>query len=160
MLLEGDWSSIIPVGDIHQPLHVSFVDDRGGNNVRVNGQCAWNLHATWDTCLVLYAVGPDAADAATDLLSAIGPDVRARWAASEPRDWANECFAISEAVKTGYCVMHGPSCDAGAGSMSIGADYLDANEPVVKEQLQKAACVSLGSLILRSGINSQGHAAF
>jgi S1/P1 Nuclease len=39
----GHW-----VGDIHQPLHVSFVDDRGGNNIRVSGQCAGNLHATWD----------------------------------------------------------------------------------------------------------------
>ena len=129
----GHW-----VGDIHQPLHVSFVDDRGGNNIRVNGQCTGNLHATWDNCLVLYAVGPDASDAAADLLSDISPDARARWTASEPRDWANESFAISEAAKTGYCVMHEPSCDAGAVSVSIGVDYLDANEPVVKEQLQKA----------------------
>jgi hypothetical protein len=71
-------------------------------------------------------------------LSAISPEARTRWAASDPRDWANESFAIAEAVKTGYCVLHGPSCDAGAGSVSIGTDYLDANEPVVKEQLQKA----------------------
>jgi hypothetical protein len=34
--------------------------------------------------------------------------------------------------------MHGLSCDAGVGSVPIGADYLDANESVVKEQLQKA----------------------
>jgi S1/P1 Nuclease len=34
--------------------------------------------------------------------------------------------------------MHGPSCDASVGSVSIGTDYLDVNEPVVKEQLQKA----------------------
>ena len=61
-----------------------------------------------------------------------------RRAASEPRDWANESFAISEAVKTGYCVMHGPSCDAGGASAPIGTVYMDANEPVVKEQLQKA----------------------
>ena len=61
-----------------------------------------------------------------------------RRAASEPRDWANESFAISEAVKTGYCVMNGPSCDAVLGSVPIGVDYQDANEPVVKEQLQKA----------------------
>jgi hypothetical protein len=126
------------VGATHQPLHVSFGDDRGGNNILVNGQCAGNLHATWDNCLVLYAVGPDASDAATDLLSIISPEARTRWAASEPRDWANESFAVSEAVKTGYCVMHGPSCDAGVGSVPIGADYLDANEPVLKEQLQKA----------------------
>lgn len=129
----GHW-----VGDIHQPLHVSFGDDRGGNNIRVNGQCAGNLHATWDNCLVLYAVGPDASDAATDLLSPISPETRTWWAASEPRDWANESFALSEAVKTGYCVMHGSSCDLPGGSVSISAEYLDANELVVKEQLLKA----------------------
>ncbi len=129
----GHW-----VGDIHQPLHVSFEDDRGGNNIRVTGQCVGNLHATWDNCLVLYAVGPDALEAATDLADAITPEMRERWNASDPRDWANESFAVTEAVKTGYCVMHGSSCDLPGGSVSIGAGYLDANEPVVKEQLQKA----------------------
>jgi hypothetical protein len=34
--------------------------------------------------------------------------------------------------------MNGPSCDAVLGSVPIGVDYQDANEPVVKEQLQKA----------------------
>jgi hypothetical protein len=48
----GHW-----VGDIHQPLHVSFGDDRGGNNISVSGQCSGNLHATWDNCLVLYVSG-------------------------------------------------------------------------------------------------------
>jgi hypothetical protein len=38
----GHW-----IGDIHQLLHVSFEDDRC-NNIRVNGRCAGNLHATWD----------------------------------------------------------------------------------------------------------------
>src|SRR5262245_16519374 len=34
------------VGDIHQPLHVSFADDRGGNFIRASGPCAnGNLHA-------------------------------------------------------------------------------------------------------------------
>ena len=31
----GHW-----VGDIHQPLHVSFEDDRGGNNITVRGLCS------------------------------------------------------------------------------------------------------------------------
>ena len=30
----GHW-----VGDIHQPLHVSFEDDRGGNQITVHGDC-------------------------------------------------------------------------------------------------------------------------
>jgi len=50
----GHW-----VGDIHQPKHVSFGDDKGGNFIRTGGQCPGSLHSTWDTCLVQYAVGPD-----------------------------------------------------------------------------------------------------
>jgi nuclease S1 len=129
----GHW-----VGDIHQPLHVSFEDDLGGNKISVNGECSGKLHAVWDNCLVLYAVGPDASDAAADLTGEITPDMRARWNASEPRDWANESFAISEAVKTGYCVKHDASCDPPGGSVSVSREYLDTNQPVVREQLQKA----------------------
>ena len=37
------------VGDVHQPLHVSFEDDRGGNGVAVTGLCGTgpiaNLHS-------------------------------------------------------------------------------------------------------------------
>src|SRR5713101_7380843 len=43
----GHW-----VGDIHQPLHVSFEDDRGGNNVMVTGECGPNLHSAWDMGLL------------------------------------------------------------------------------------------------------------
>ena len=65
--------------------------------------------------------------------------MKTRWTASDPRDWANESFALAEAVKTGYCVVHGTSCDMpGSGHVTIDAGYLQANEPVVKEQLQKA----------------------
>jgi S1/P1 Nuclease len=35
----GHW-----VGDIHQPLHISFVDDKGGNLIEVSGACANSLH--------------------------------------------------------------------------------------------------------------------
>ena len=49
-----------------------------------------------------------------------------------------QSFAVAEAVKTGYCEMHGPSCDLPAGNVTISAEYLAANEPLVKEQLQKA----------------------
>jgi hypothetical protein len=130
----GHW-----VGDIHQPLHVSFLDDRGGNGIRVSGQCSGNLHATWDTCLVLYAVGPDPADAATELLKDITPEMRAAWDNSEPRDWANESFGISKAASTGYCEMQEESCNPTHRSEVISEEYLSANEAVVREQLKKAA---------------------
>ena len=44
----GHWG-----GDIHQPLHVSFQDDRGGNAIGVSGGlCSWDLHAVWDRCII------------------------------------------------------------------------------------------------------------
>lgn len=44
----GHW-----VGDVHQPLHVSFGDDAGGNSIVAVGACATtNLHAVWDKCLL------------------------------------------------------------------------------------------------------------
>jgi hypothetical protein len=147
----GHW-----VGDIHQPLHVSFLDDRGGNEVKVGGQCSGNLHATWDTCLVLYALGPDVSEAVADLLEIITPELKAEWAASDPRDWANEAFAISESAKTGYCVMHELSCDPSGQFVTIGTEYLDANAPVVKRQLLKAG-VRLAHLLDMALLEKDGN---
>jgi hypothetical protein len=129
----GHW-----VGDIHQPLHVSFEDDKGGNTISVSG-CARNLHAVWDNCLVDFAIGKDVIKAATSMMAAINPDMLARWMSSTPRDWANETFAIAKASSTGYCVVHGQSCDPTNESMTITTEYLESNKPVVREQLQKAA---------------------
>ena len=129
----GHW-----VGDIHQPLHVSFEDDRGGNKISASG-CARNLHAVWDSCLVDYAIGSDVVKAANSMMAAITPDMRAQWTRSAPRDWANETFAIAKAITTHYCVMHGPSCDPTGEAFVITSEYLESNKLVVREQLQKAA---------------------
>jgi hypothetical protein len=49
------------VGDIHQPLHAGFAEDRGGNrvDVRFNGSKE-NLHSLWDTALVKLEEGTPA----------------------------------------------------------------------------------------------------
>nr|WP_130212388.1 S1/P1 nuclease [Bradyrhizobium genosp. SA-3] len=67
----GHW-----VGDIHQPLHVSFADDKGGNGIDVSGLCSGVLHATWDTCLVMKAVGKDVDAAASDLIDTLTPAMK------------------------------------------------------------------------------------
>lgn len=45
----GHW-----LGDIHQPLHVSYEKDRGGNYIRATGLCGNDkkntLHGVWDNC--------------------------------------------------------------------------------------------------------------
>ena len=67
------------------------------------------------------------------------PDMQAQWTSSTPREWANETFAIAKATTTGYCVMHGPSCDPAGDSFVITTEYLESNRPAVREQLLKAA---------------------
>lgn len=130
----GHW-----VGDIHQPLHVSFEDDRGGNQVLTQGQCRPNLHSTWDTCLVVQAVGADVPAAVKDLLSDITPVLREQWTqASDPMDWANESFAITRAASTRYCVQQGSSCDLPSGATNIDADYVQSSRSIVRGQLAKA----------------------
>jgi hypothetical protein len=129
----GHW-----VGDIHQPLHVSFEDDRGGNNVLVTGECGSNLHSAWDTCLVLKAVGEDVGEAATELMKTITPAKIESWTHSDPMDWANESFAIADQARTEYCIRQGASCDHPSGKVQIDAAYVVANTPIVREQLQKA----------------------
>ncbi len=43
------------IGDLHQPLHCGYKDDKGGNSVDVefNFQST-NLHSTWDTRIIEY----------------------------------------------------------------------------------------------------------
>ena len=93
----GHW-----VGDVHQPLHVSFDDDRGGNLVAIEGACTKaNLHAVWDTCIIEKKVGVDYVDIAAKLRAEITDEDRAR---SLPQvidiatvvAWANESSAIAE----------------------------------------------------------------
>jgi hypothetical protein len=137
----GHW-----VGDIHQPLHVSFADDRGGNTIKVTGECSGNLHSVWDTCLVLYALGPDEADAQRDLLAHLTPERQREWSGGGPKDWANESFKIAESPRTQYCVLDDGSCHPGSGEVVVGDQYLSENERVVTEQIQKAA-VRLATLL-------------
>lgn len=43
------------VGDIHQPLHVGRVDDKGGNAIKVKFfDRALNLHSLWDSGMIDY----------------------------------------------------------------------------------------------------------
>ncbi len=46
------------VGDLHQPLHAGFGDDRGGNDIEVvfNGETI-NLHEFWDLKLIQQQAG-------------------------------------------------------------------------------------------------------
>jgi hypothetical protein len=138
----GHW-----VGDIHQPLHVSFEDDRGGGHIHVTGECSPNLHSAWDNCLVFQAVGDNVTAASRQLFNSLTEPNKEQWAGADPRDWANESFALAEAAKVHYCVRHGTSCDLPSPArVEIDAAYISANVATVREQLAKAG-VRLAKLL-------------
>jgi S1/P1 Nuclease len=96
---------------LHQPLHVSFEDDHGGNGVRVTGGlCAGNLHGVWDTCIIEQGLGPDIAALAAQLRASITDQQRSDWLASRPTDWANDSFAIATSPGVDYCVRTETGC--------------------------------------------------
>ena len=121
MILLGHW-----IGDIHQPMHVGFSDDRGGNSVHVKrgpkaGRKAKpcpprtdNLHAVWDTCLVesdapkktkLFGLA-EQVDIAThaDRLAAIDIPVSDEVdALFNPVVWANESLELVRDPPIQYC---------------------------------------------------------
>jgi S1/P1 Nuclease len=152
------------VGDIHQPLHISFADDRGGNNIVATGACATtNLHAVWDDCIIqrrvfkhikakkgwsMFTTTYRTVDRFRAMEATDAALIRS-WRSGEPWQWAAESYAITLTPAVGYCTTVGSECwysptikthaktDAER-TMAITAAYLDTYEPVVEMRLRMA----------------------
>ena len=154
----GHW-----VGDIHQPLHVSFDDDRGGNLVAIDGPCKKaNLHAVWEKCIIEEKIGLDYVDIAEKLRAEITDEDRARWRTPSVIDvtavvaWANESSAIAERPDVQYCLQVADACwyawdqteyKGGAQRVVVVDDaYLNAQAAIVRARL-KMAGVRLAAIL-------------
>lgn len=81
------------VGDLHQPLHVSFADDVGGNATRVQvGKNKTNLHAYWDGMLLERQPWRQQSMA---LLAGIIPEQRQQWQQGNFASWATDSLHIT-----------------------------------------------------------------
>ena len=154
----GHW-----VADIHQPFHVSFADDLGGNRIRLARQldCAKNLHAYWDRCLVNSIMQKHSAETPAELaqrlLAGLEPAQEAQWLQqSEPWQWANESLQLVRQPAIGYCQLQEGRCASIAG-LSADADrtmellddtYRQQFVPVAAQRLTQAG-VRLGALLNR-----------
>jgi hypothetical protein len=148
----GHW-----VGDIHQPLHAASQDDRGGNHVRTRGSSCDSLHTLWDRCIVEERLGMHPLAMVSELRAGITDEQRAEWLASDPRDWANESFAIARKPEIEYCVIAGDACqyaadnrefDEGEPEKVVVVDdgYLDMHAPIARERIAMAG-VRLAGLL-------------
>ena len=144
------------VGDIHQPLHNSFADDRGGNSIVATGQCTTNLHAAWDTCMLVQSVYGNVAEptpasvqsVATAWSSTVTGAQRAQWLSAAPWQWSQESFAITIAPATGYCIMVAATCQYDAArsafngssprSFAVTAAYQAQAMPIIQQRITQA----------------------
>jgi S1/P1 Nuclease len=151
----GHW-----VGDVHQPLHVSFEDDRGGNRVKTQGSSCDTLHAVWDRCLVEERLGMHPVALAAELRADITDEQRAEWLATDAVAWANESLTIAASPDVEYCVMVDGACQYEAENRElddgepekkvlVANGYLDTHAPVVRERMVMAG-VRLGGLLNRA----------
>jgi hypothetical protein len=94
------------VGDLHQPLHASDHDDRGGNDEivaygAIGGHT--NLHSIWDGLLAERAISTPPADA-RGILSRLSPAERQGMRAGSIEDWARESWDASRRFVYGALV--------------------------------------------------------
>jgi hypothetical protein len=152
----GHW-----VGDIHQPLHISYQDDTGGNDLKASGTCrrADNLHSVWDSCVIQQRildpsiqdfVGADlaAAERIDGTIVAMPAAALRRWRQSSPWQWAAESYAITTRARTGYCIRKQAACWYSAASQTfdkanprtqaVPDAYLDWAKPIVEQRLAQA----------------------
>ncbi len=90
------------VGDVHQPLHVSYADDQGGNFVKVSwlGAADWSLHSVWDSAIIKKRRGTRSwQQLAEDIRTHVGADERSHWkSVTDIATWANESLQITREV--------------------------------------------------------------
>jgi hypothetical protein len=120
------------VGDLQQPLHCSNNGDKGGNDVHVVflGETT-NLHAVWDHVLLSHM--PDEDHLLPIVSRMLTPERVAKWSQGTVEDWANESFHLAQTVVYGDL----PRVGFG-GPISLGEEYQQTAEPIVRVQIAKA----------------------
>jgi hypothetical protein len=138
------------VGDVHQPLHASDHDDRGGNDVRVSftlpsgQQRQVNLHSAWDTDFVRAAFSTqDERKIAQQLVSNAGDAAIRAMQKGAAAQWMAESYALAQDGAYGRlpgfaCSNDGGVIDFAAERLPLDAAYVDNATGVVPKQLLRA----------------------
>jgi nuclease S1 len=138
------------VGDLHQPMHVSRAEDKGGNTIQLNyeGQ-GTNLHSVWDSKLI-EQTGLDYQQLAQKYDHPTAAQVR-QWQSDPVIKWIWESYEISSRLYAEVDTMH---------SRSIGEDYYKAHWPVVAQRLEQAGVRLAGvlNILFRDGPVTSGSA--
>lgn len=147
LMFLGHW-----LGDIHQPLHVSFASDFGGNKTKVkstDGKCT-NLHWLWDQCLLTRQITTKDHQARYDFLHQKLTQLLdenkangniARWQKDDVYTWASESIVIARQPEFGYCtITKNNVCRVNSPQPHpLIENYQEHYTPVINQQVIKAA---------------------
>ncbi|WP_395047868.1 S1/P1 nuclease [Flavobacterium sp.] len=119
------------VGDLHQPLHVGYGEDKGGNNYQINfyGR-GTNLHSFYDSGIIEYKTLslPQCLKAKT-----YSKEEVAQIEKIDVIEWANQSRSYLPIIYKTY-------------GAKINDSYVDANFIIIQEQIQKAG-IRLSSVL-------------
>ncbi len=117
------------IADVHQPMHLGYEKDRGGNDIAVYfGSKPTNLHRIWDHDLV-FLNGKTSRQFARRLNRSITPENKIQWSGGTPDDWSNESRAL--VLDVGYNLQF-------SRGRELSLDYIRHGRKIVEEQLQRA----------------------
>jgi len=138
------------VGDVHQPLHVGFIGNLGGNKLtgKFMGKST-NLHSLWDSGLINVVLdqrfGKNENSFADYLWNRINGDWKSQvpsWKSCSgsapfeacPDQWADE----SSLLACDYCYVEADGKTPIQNGFNLGDDYYQRNIETVMVQLAKA----------------------
>ncbi|GHE99989.1 S1/P1 nuclease [Thalassotalea profundi] len=141
LMFLGHW-----LGDIHQPLHVSFASDLGGNKVDViprHGQCK-NLHWYWDQCLLYVEELPKNTTPFQLLYSQLTTQMdkvnTPLWQEMQVYNWANESIKLVRSEGFGYCKNNKETClPLRGGKIEVTSAYHQKYHKILQERIVLAA---------------------
>ena len=152
LMFLGHW-----LGDIHQPLHVSYADDLGGNQRRISttqGKCN-NLHWLWDACLITANLDTKINTIQSPymrLLSKLSAQWHSApisiWQQENVYQWASESLALIRAPAFTYCkITQQDHCHPlTAKVIHLPRSYLVKYQPILEQRILQAA-VRLNGLL-------------
>ena len=124
------------VGDLHQPMHISRAEDKGGNTIQLNyEEKGTNLHSLWDTKLLEHQ------GLSYEQLASKYDNVPAKTIGQWQKDplikWVWESYEISTKLYAEVDQM---------GSRKIGEAYYQKHLPTIEVRIQQAGIRLAGVL--------------
>ncbi len=122
------------VGDLHQPMHVSNAEDKGGNTIEIkfNGVDG-NLHGLWDSGLIEHQ-GLTYKQMATNYDTATSAEI-AKWQSDDLMVWLWESYQIGT-------ILYKEAAE----NPDFDEDYYKSHIPVVEKRIEKGGIRLAGIL--------------